>query len=191
MTQTFALILQYKYAVLFPLSIIEGPILAVIGGFLASLSIFNALIVYAIVVVGDIVGDGVLYFIGRFGGGHFLRRFGKFFKITEEKAAAAKELFAAHHKKSLVLSKILHGIGISGLIAAGSLKIPYPKYFLTCLSVSVLQSAVLVAVGFFFGSAYIQIGKYLDYYAVAAFIVAVIIATIVVIKLRARSKSNR
>lgn len=82
------------------------------------------------------------------------------------------------------MSKVFHGIGISGLITAGSLKIPYSKYFFTCFYVSLIQSAVLVIIGFLFGGAYVQIGRYFDYFAATMTIVALIIIAILIIKAR-------
>ncbi|MFA6273423.1 MAG: VTT domain-containing protein [Candidatus Paceibacterota bacterium] len=189
MEQTIALILQYKYAILFPLSIIEGPILAVLGGFLVSIGILDFVIVYLIIIAGDIIGDSIAYTVGRFGSEHFLKRFGKLFRITEERLLKAKEFFNLHRKKSLVMSKLVHGIGVSGLITAGSLKIPYQKFFSVCLLTSIVQSLVLTLVGLFFGHAYVQIGKYFDYFAATTIIVGIIVVIIILLRKRLRWKT--
>jgi len=165
------LLLTYKYLILMPLAIIEGPIVAVICGFLVTINILNPLLVYVILVVGDIVGDGIIYYIGYSG-----KRFLKYFKVTEEKLEKAKKYFQENHKKAIFMSKLAHGIGFTGLIAAGALHVPYKRYFKTCTSISLVQSAVMITIGILFGHAYVVIGKYLDYYAAG---VSVIVLTII------------
>jgi membrane-associated protein len=188
MEQIVSLLIQYKYTILFPLSIIEGPILAVISGFLISLGTLNFLVVYLIIIVGDIIGDFIAYIIGRFGSKHLLNWFSKLFRITDEQFIKAKDFFNLNHKKSLITSKLVHGIGVSGLITAGILKVPYKVFFLTCSLISVIQSLVLILVGFFFGHAYLQIGKYFDYFAATTIMVGMIATTIIILKRIRKSK---
>ena len=56
---------QYKYLILFPLAIIEGPIVTVIAGFLCSQAILEPFYVFPIIVIGDILGDSLYYGLGR------------------------------------------------------------------------------------------------------------------------------
>lgn len=160
-----------------PLSIIEGPIIAVVCGFLVTLKVFNPFVVYVVLVIGDIIGDGIIYYIGYSG-----KRFLKFFRITEEKLEKAKTYFHENHKKAIVTSKLVHGIGFTGLIAAGASHVPYKRYFKTCGLISVVQSFVMLMIGILFGQAYVVIGKYLDYYAAGVSVVVLIILLFVIIK---------
>jgi membrane-associated protein len=171
------LLLTYKYIILIPLSIIEGPIVTVICGFLVTLKFFNPLLVYVIMVAGDIVGDGLIYYIGYSG-----KKFLKYFRVTEERLEAAKKYFAENHKKAIAMSKLVHGIGFTGLVAAGASHVPYKRYFLTCAIISIIQSFVMLMLGIFFGHAYTQIGKYLNYYAAGASVLALIILLIIFLR---------
>lgn len=172
-----ALLLKYRYFLLFPLAIIEGPILIIIGGFLASLNIMNPFFVYAIVVAGDIVGDTFLYSLGRWGS-ELLRKWGPKIGATNERLIKTKEFFDIHHGKAVSLSKLFHGVGFTGLIVAGILKLPYGRYFRTCLWITFVQSAVLLLVGILFGHAYVQIGGYLNFYAAG---ISVIVASFILV----------
>jgi membrane-associated protein len=171
------LLLTYKYLILIPLSIIEGPIVAVICGFLVTLKILNPLLVYVILVIGDIVGDGGIYYLGYSG-----KRFLKYFRVTDEKLEKAKTYFQENHKKAIMMSKLLHGIGFVGLVAAGASHAPYGRYFKTCALISVVQSFIMLMIGILFGHAYVVIGKYLDYYAAGTSIVVLIVLLIFFIK---------
>ena len=52
-------------ALLFPLAILEGPIVTVIAAYVARLGYLNIVAVYVVVVVADLVGDVVSSMIGR------------------------------------------------------------------------------------------------------------------------------
>ncbi|MFA6353340.1 MAG: VTT domain-containing protein [Candidatus Paceibacterota bacterium] len=178
------LLLTYKYLILIPLSIVEGPIVSVIAGFLTTLNIFNPLLVFLVMVAGDIVGDAIFYFIGYKG-----KKLFKYFNIREEKIEKAKIYFQENHKKAIAASKIMWGIGTAGLIAAGALHISYKKYFKTCALYSLAQSFVMIMLGIFFGQAYIIIGKYFDYYA--AGISILVMATVLFFIFIKKYKQNR
>ena len=154
------LLLTYKYAILIPLSIIEGPIVSVVAGFLTTQGVLNLLLVFLIMIIGDIIGDGIFYFIGYKG-----KKLFHYFKINEEKIEKAKIYFQENHNKAIAASKIMWGIGTAGLIAAGALHVPYKRYFKTCALYSFGQSFIMIILGIFFGQAYIIIGKYFNYYS--------------------------
>ena len=176
-------ILAYKYLILLPLSIIEGPFLAVICGFLVVGKILNPWIVFPILLAGDIIGDALLYYAGRTGKGVL-----RFFKVKEENLEEAKKYFANNHHKALIMSKLIHGLGFTGLLAAGAVRVPYKKYFITCATVTLVQSAILLALGVLFAGAYMQIAKYLDYYAAT---VSAIFAVIIIWFLIKRYNKNK
>ena len=58
---------EYKYMILFPLAIVEGPILAVIAGFLCMRGILNIWLVLPVIVLADMVSDSACFFLGRKG----------------------------------------------------------------------------------------------------------------------------
>lgn len=171
------LLLTYKYIILIPLSIIEGPIVTVVCGFLVTLKVFNPFLVYGIMVLGDILGDAGIYYIGYSG-----KRFLKYFRVTEEKLEKAKIFFNENHKKAIVMSKLVHGIGFTGLVAAGATHIPYKRYFKTCALISIIQSFIMLLIGIFFGHAYVQIGKYLNYYAAGVSVAVLVVLLFIFIK---------
>jgi membrane-associated protein len=165
------LLLTYRYIILIPLAIIEGPITSVVAGFLSTSGIFNLLLVFPIMVLGDMVGDSIFYGLGRWGSG-ILHRHGHRIGATPERLAEAKVYFGNNHHKALVMSKLIHGIGLSGLVVAGSLKVPYPRYIKTCTLIAIGQSLIFLTLGVFFGHAFMLIGKYLNYYAAGASVLA-------------------
>ena len=173
--QALGLLEIYGYWLLFPLAIMEGPIITVISGFLVSLGIFNLFVVYAIIVVGDILGDAFWYLLGRHGGGwKYTRPIENFFGLTPERIESTREKFHTHRYKMMMASKLVHGVGSAGLLAAGMVRVPYLTFATTCLVVTLGQAAFFLTLGYFFGQAYEVIGQYLDYFAAAALVVGCI-----------------
>ncbi len=168
-----ALLLTYRYLIFIPLSIIEGPIVTVIAGFLVSTGVFNPVIIYLIALVGDFLGDTGLYLLGRYGN-KFIHRYGSKIGITAERMKEAASFFAQHHHKAISFSKLLHGVGFVGLITAGSLKISFKRYIKTCFFITAVQSFIMLLIGILFGHAYIKIGKYLNYYAAITSVIVLV-----------------
>ena len=179
------LLSQYKYLILFPLAIVEGPIIAVIAGFLCTNKFLNPFIVFPVIVAGDIIGDSLCYMLGRFGVPGFLKGIVKRFGFKPENMDLVRSYFDANPAKTISLSKITLGIGVAGIYLAGNAKIPYRKFIRVCLLTSALQYIVYLSVGLLFGSAYKQISHYLD------FVTALIIVTGLTILIFIFIKSKR
>ncbi len=179
------LLYKYKYLLLFPLAIVEGPVLAVIAGFLCTSKFLNPFIAYPIIVIGDLVGDSLCYLLGRFGMPGFLKGILKKLGVKPINADVARSYFNSNHTKAISLSKLTLGIGFAGIYFAGNSKIPYRKFIWVCLITSALQYVVYLGIGMLFGSAYQKISRYID------FLTALIIVTAVTIFLFISLKSYR
>ena len=158
-----ALLSAYKYWAIFPLALVEAPLMSIVIGFFAAtgrLSIYPA---FGIVILGDFIGDTVLYVFGRWCRPAFAKHGGRI-KLSQERFRKAMARFELHDRRAIVISKLVHGIGFTGLIVAGSLKIPYSRFITTAVVVTILQSAVLTALGLFSGSAYQALARYLGYF---------------------------
>ncbi len=167
-------ILKYKYLIIIPLSIFEGPIITVISGFLVAGGFLNIFIIYMIIVLGDILGDTGLYFLGYFGK-NIINKYGKYIGVTKKRLEKVEGYYSLNHKKALILSKVFHGIGSAGLVGAGALNLKYSKFFKICFYISLIQAGILLSLGIFFGHLYLQIGKYLNYYASGVSVLVIII----------------
>ncbi len=151
------------YAAIIVVAIIEGPILSILFGVLIKLGNFPFLQVYLALMIGDIIGDIGWYHIGRYFGMRFVRRFGKYFSITEENVGKVTRIFHKYHDKILLVSKLTSGFGFAmvTLMVAGMVKIPFWKY----LSINVLGQFVwtglLIALGYFLGHLYTTVSSIL------------------------------
>ena len=176
------LLSQYKYLILFPLAIVEGPIIAVIAGFLCTTQFLNPFIVFPIIVTGDIIGDSLCYMLGRFGVPVFLKKIAKRLGFKSENIYRVRSYFDANPIRTISLSKITLGIGFAGIYLAGNAKIPYRKFILICLLTSALQYIVYLSIGLLFGSAYKQISHYLDFATALIIVIGLTILIFIFIK---------
>lgn len=156
-------LLAYKYLALFPIMVVEGPIVTVIAGFLASLGYMNVLLVYFIVVAGDLTGDVFYYALGRYGREKTIARWGHVLGITMERIERVEYHFKNHTAKTLLFGKLTHAIGLVFLVAAGMARVPFSEYLWYNLLGTLPKSLVFLLIGYYFGSAYVQINNYLSY----------------------------
>lgn len=172
--QIILLLTAHKYLFLFPVVVVEGPIITVIAGFLSSLGLLNIFIAYAVVVVGDIVGDIMYYALGYYGRQRFVTRWGRFFGITSERVERLEKHFEKHSGKTLIIGKLSHGIGAVVLVAAGIARVPFRKFILYNFIPSLPKSLILLLIGYYAGESYIKISTLLDYTAIGTVVAAVI-----------------
>jgi membrane protein DedA with SNARE-associated domain len=176
--QIVLLLTAHKYLFLFPVVVVEGPIITIIAGFLSSLGLLNIFIAYAVVVVGDIVGDIIYYALGYYGGQRFVKRWGRFLGITLERVERLEKHFEKHCGKTLIIGKLSHGIGGVVLVAAGIARVPLRKLVLYDFIPTLPKSLILLLIGYYSGESYVKISSYLDYTAIGTVIAAVIFIVI-------------
>lgn len=172
-------LIEYRYVLIIPLAIIEGPIVMVLCGFLLRFGTFDILPLYGALTLADLIGDIFWYCVGRFWGLRFIKKFGKYFSVSEQSLEKTTSLFHKHHNKILFISKITMGFGFAlvTLIAAGVSKVPFRKYLIFNVAGQLIWTGVLLSVGFAFGNIYTSIDK--GFREVS--LVAIIIISIVLI----------
>ncbi len=182
MESIISLLSHYRYLLLFPLAIVEGPILAVIAGFLCTGGYLNAFLVYPIIILGDITGDSICYMFGRWGLPGFLQKIGSRMGLGSKNMDRVRAYFDANPHKTISLSKITLGIGFAGIYLAGNAKIPYSRFLRICLLTSALQYIAYLGIGLLFGDAYRQISHYLNVVGALTVVAALAILLLYFIK---------
>lgn len=140
---------------------LEGPIVTVVAGYLASLSILNTMGAFVVVVLGDLVGDAILYLIGRQGIGRLPDRWQQRLGLKKDRVAALTAHFDVHGGRTIVFGKLTHSAGAAILVAAGAARMPFGAFLGYNLLATVPKSAAFLALGYLFGSAYAQIDAWI------------------------------
>jgi membrane protein DedA with SNARE-associated domain len=149
------LIIEYRYWILIPLAILEGPIVAFIAGTLASLNYFNIYILIVIMFVRDLGLDGIWYALGYWGSKTaFAKRMLARMKVTEGHINDIRILWNKKPIRTMFIGKLSYGISGAFVVAAGTVKMPLKKFFFCGAIVTVCQYGGLLAIGYFFGQVY-------------------------------------
>lgn len=174
------LLQHYGYFILFPIVVVEGPIVTVLAGFLISLGIMHWAIAYVVVVVGDLAGDALHYAVGRWWDRvSWLARIGRVLGYRKEYADALERHFKKHLGKTLILGKISHGVGGGVLIAAGIARVDFRKYMWYNLIATIPKSFLFLLIGYYFGRSYVQIDRYLGYLSLGIALLLIIVYLII------------
>jgi membrane protein DedA with SNARE-associated domain len=168
---------HYKYIVIFPISILEGPIITVIGGFLVYLGYLNGFLAYFFLALGDLVGDALHYVLGRYySDAKWFKKIGKYLGYDERREKIVEEHFKKHPGKTVLLAKVSHGIGGFIQIVAGMAKMDFKKFMWFSLIGTIPKALALFFVGYYLGSSYEIINKYLDRFAYIVIILIIGVA---------------
>lgn len=151
--QIVGLLSHNAYLVLLPLSIVEGPIVTLVCGFLISIGQLNPLLTFGIVVAGDLIGDAILYSLGRSGSGRLMsvwRKEGR----TATRARKLKDQLLSKADRMLIVGKLTHAIGAPVLLAAGMVRMPFVRFMAVNLGATLLKSFALLVAGYWIGASY-------------------------------------
>ncbi len=163
-----------KYLIIFVLAVIEGPVLTILCGFLASVGDVNPFIAFFVILLGDLVGDSFYFLLGTWSRGKRTSKILHFLGITKKRLALIEDHFNKKPIKIMALGKAAHGIGPVTLVAAGVANFPYRSFLLINLGLTAIKSFVLMLVGYYSGQAYLQINGALDWIAfgtIATFVI--------------------
>ena len=146
------LILEYRYWILVPLSIIEGPVVAFVAGTLAALGYFNVFFLMFFFFARDMIMDAFYYALGYYGGRTALVQ-KMLHKIGFGKSHLndIRKLWERHAGKTMFLGKLSYGIASSFIVFAGTVRMPLKKFFGWGAVVAIAQFGTLLLLGYFFG----------------------------------------
>lgn len=153
------LLVTYKYLLLIPIAFFEGHIISMIVGFLARLGQINPFLGGFFIVLGNLIGDVTLYWLGFHKGAGFVRRWGKYFGLNSARVEKGREIFHEHKTWILLISKLTNGLGLAMavLFTAGMMRIRFRTYMFWNIFGECLWTASLISVGYFLGNIYTSV----------------------------------
>ena len=139
--------------VLVPMAIVEGPVVTIVAGWLAKLGLISAWGSIVALVIADLIGDTLLYLIGRRGVARLPERWRRRLGLTDARMAQVAEHFRRQGPRTIVLGKLTHTAGAVGLVTAGSARMPYLPFLWWNLLSTIPKTAAFFAIGWVFGAA--------------------------------------
>ncbi|EGU1601695.1 DedA family protein [Salmonella enterica] len=132
------LITHYGYAALVIGSMAEGETVTLLGGVAAHQRLLKFPLVAAAVALGGMMGDQLLYLLGRCYGGKILRRFPRY----HTKIRRAQKMIQRHPYLFVIGTRFMYGFRVVGPLLIGASRLP-PKIFLPLNIVGALIWALL------------------------------------------------
>ncbi|HAE7467731.1 TPA_asm: DedA family protein [Salmonella enterica subsp. enterica serovar Newport] len=132
------LITHYSYAALVIGSMAEGETVTLLGGVAAHQGLLKFPLVAAAVALGGMMGDQLLYLLGRCYGGKILRRFPRY----HTKIRRAQKMIQRHPYLFVIGTRFMYGFRVVGPLLIGASRLP-PKIFLPLNIVGALIWALL------------------------------------------------
>ena len=147
------LILQYRYWILVPLAIFEGPIIAFLVGTFVALGYFNIFLAFLILFLGDNIPDVIYYLFGRYGEQKkLIRRYAAKIGVDEEHFDTIRRLWGKHPAKMMLFTKVAYGLSTPLLVSAGIVGMPLRLFVRYAILLGVVQYGTLFALGYYFSS---------------------------------------
>jgi membrane protein DedA with SNARE-associated domain len=157
MSDLVALIAHHGYLVIFLIVFAEAmglpmpaAIALVAGGAAAASHVLRAPVVFAIAVVALVLGDSVLYRLGRSMGWRLLGLLCKVSANPETCILRSAESFYRRGKMAVLLAKFVPGVNTMAPPLAGSMKMPYSQFVVLDLGAAVLYTLAYGTLGYVF-----------------------------------------
>lgn len=179
MSTLLIIILKYKYLIIFPLAVVEGPFLAILIGYLIFAGHLNLYITFLILLIADIGPDILYYRLGRYGSKKILEK--KYFSQSERAVTNMNNLehmWHNHTNKTMFFGKLAYGISLPIIISAGVAKLPIRKFIITSLPVGIFQIGLFLFLGFHLGASYEIAIQYVKYPAIILAVLIIIAISI-------------
>lgn len=158
----FNWLLGQGYLLMFLIMLIEGPLVTAAASFAAALGYFNIWIVLVLAFFGDFLSDLVHYGVGYFGRHRLVDKYGHRVGLTHERMAKIEKQLRRRAVKGLILLKFLPFVPTFGLLTAGAIRMPLPKFALTVGIIIIPRVLLYGAVGYYFGQSYGAVSRYLN-----------------------------
>lgn len=151
------LISTYGLWILAPAAVLEGPIVTVVAAWLAQIGLLDLRAVLIMVVVADLIGDVLLYALGRGLLPALPDRLRARLGLGQARLERLATHFSNHGASSLILGKLTHTAGAVVLVAAGMARMRFVPFLLWNTAATLPKSLVFAALGWSLGDAHARI----------------------------------
>ena len=105
----------------------------------------------ALAMLGSLLGSGISYAIGYYGGKPFVRRYGRYFFVHSSHLDAAEKWLSRHGTWSVAVGRVLFGVRHVQSIVAGTLKMSWPRFMAATAAGCLVWNGAGVFLGYRFG----------------------------------------
>lgn len=154
---------------------VPGETILILGAVYAATGRLSIVLVALLGFIAAMLGDNVGFTIGHFGGRPLVVRYGRYVRLTTERADKATRFFERHGGKIVVLARFIEGLRQANGIIAGIAGMHWARFVIFNAIGAALWVAVWTSVGYFSGShinaIYSVVTRYDTYFAIAVGVV--------------------
>lgn len=154
-------------------------VILVTGGILSSRHIIHLEFTIALCMVGVLLGDGTIFFLGRFHG-HRLRHM-RFFRwiLSPQRDELVRSIFNKNGDKMIFMARFMPGLRTPIFFAAGTYHVSYWKFLLLDGFAALISVPLWVYVGYLFGANLEELEKVMRKFQYGIYFVLVAVIVLV------------
>jgi membrane protein DedA with SNARE-associated domain len=150
---------HFIYAGLFLILLIAGlglpipeELTLLTGGFFVHLGIARFYPILTVAFVGVLIGDLIIYSIGR-KWGHGIITHQHLHKVfTEKRLQRVRQFFCDHGNKTIFIARFLSGFRVATFLAAGTMGVKPGQFLFLDILAALIMVPLLVGLGYYFGA---------------------------------------
>lgn len=127
--------------------VVEGPIAMLLAGALAGAGRLDWWPVWLVAVGADLIGDSLLYLLGRYGNGSRAARLRRRLGLTEARWNDARGTVSAQLPRVVVGAKLVDIGAVPAFLATGMAGVPYRRFIAWNAPATAVRAAVLTGLG--------------------------------------------
>lgn len=142
-------ILRNAYAVMIPLSLIEGPMVAIGSGIGAALGYVDPFLAFAIILAGSMFQDFAYYGLGRWAASvEKVRRFATRTRLIRDSFLPIEQSWRKNMFLTLLISKLAYGLYAPFIVTAGLAAVPFVGFLAWSVAISAIFLGAWLALGY-------------------------------------------
>jgi membrane-associated protein len=156
------------------LSVLQGPIVILLGAAAAATGVISPVGVFIAVTIGNLSVDLLWFLIGRLGKVDWITRF-RWLRANLNMIESMKARLFQNAPSIVALAKLSSVFVLPVMVAAGLVRLPWKRWFPTLLIVEVIKNVLLILLGYYAVISISQLQSGLTILAIAGSILSIII----------------
>jgi membrane protein DedA with SNARE-associated domain len=170
---------------------IPSEIVVPYGGVLAAQGHVQLWQVVVVACAANLIGSGIAYAVGRYGGRALFLRYGRYVLIRQHHLESAERWFERRGQATVLFTRLMPIVRTFISLPAGISKMRFGKFLVYSLLGAIPWNVGLAYLGYAFGSNWDQLQEYFHRYNTVFYILLAIAVVVVLVVWQARRRGGR
>lgn len=155
--------------------LVPGETLLIVASFYAARHSLRLEYIILLAFLGAVLGDNLGYFIGLRGGRPFLKKYQRYFFVSEKRLRAVERYYKNHGGKTVFIARFTSFLRALAAITAGVSRMDYKKFVLYDFLGALIWAPVISILGYFLGYNWPLLEKIINRIGLGVFLILVLI----------------